>query len=138
MVEEWPITSYRRAECATFRKTREEFGGYSNFAAGYPLAVIGRPIRTAEALYQACRFPHLPELQLAIIELPNPFTAKLRAKAHYGESRADWETARLAVMRWCLRVKLVQHAERFGGLLLASGDWPIVADSARDDFWGAI
>jgi hypothetical protein len=41
-------------------------------------------------------------------------------------------------MRWCLRVKLVQNWEKFGQLLLQTGDKPIVEDSSKDDFWGAI
>ncbi len=138
MPSEWPIVTYRRTACATFRKTREEFGGYSNFAGGFPLEVNGVAIRTSEALYQACRFPHLPEVQAAIIEQKNPFHAKLIAKARYGLSRPDWEAVRVEVMRWCLRVKLAQHRSTFGALLLASKERPIVEDSHRDDFWGAV
>jgi hypothetical protein len=40
-------------------------------------------------------------------------------------------------MRWCLRVKFVQHRAEFGHLLMATGDAPIVEESHRDVFWGA-
>jgi type I restriction enzyme, S subunit len=40
-------------------------------------------------------------------------------------------------MRWCLRVKLASHWTIFSRLLLATGDKPIVEQSAKDDFWGA-
>ncbi len=40
-------------------------------------------------------------------------------------------------MRWCLRVKLAQHYEEFGRLLLATEDRPIVEQSRKDDYWGA-
>lgn len=40
-------------------------------------------------------------------------------------------------MRWCLRVKLAQHYDEFGRLLLATKDYPIVEQSRRDDYWGA-
>jgi hypothetical protein len=40
-------------------------------------------------------------------------------------------------MWWCLRVKLAQNFERFGGELFITGDKPIVEESANDMFWGA-
>lgn len=40
-------------------------------------------------------------------------------------------------MRWALAVKLACNLERFGALLLTSGDLPIVEESHRDVFWGA-
>ena len=40
-------------------------------------------------------------------------------------------------MRWCLRIKLAQNREKFGELLLSTGDQMIVEESKRDDFWGA-
>ena len=40
-------------------------------------------------------------------------------------------------MRWCLRVKLAQHWQNFGNLLLSTGNKPIVEESRKDDFWGA-
>ena len=52
--------TYDRANSAIFLKTREKHGGLSNMAGGFPLVVNGTEIRTSEALYQACRFPHLP------------------------------------------------------------------------------
>jgi hypothetical protein len=34
-------------------------------------------------------------------------------------------------------VKLAQNWQTFGALLRSTGDWPIVEESRRDDFWGA-
>jgi ribA/ribD-fused uncharacterized protein len=130
--------TYPRAECVSFRRTKEEFGGFSNMAPGFPLVVNGVAIRTSEALYQACRFPHLPEIQKLIIGEKSPMTAKDVAKQHINQSRADWDTVRVQAMRWCLRVKLTQNYEKFGSLLLRTGVKPIVEDSRKDDFWGAI
>jgi len=67
--------TYNRLECITFRKTAEKFGGLSNMAGGYLLNVNGVKILTSEALYQACRFPHLPEVQRLIIAERSPMTA---------------------------------------------------------------
>ncbi|MGC1199354.1 MAG: NADAR family protein [Geitlerinemataceae cyanobacterium] len=129
--------TYRRQESITFRKTTEPFGGLSNMAGGYPLFVNGIKILTSEALYQACRFPHLPDVQQLIIAERSPMTAKMKTKPYRDNSRPDWEFVRTRVMRWCLQVKLVQNWDKFSQLLLETGDLPIVEDSWKDDFWGA-
>jgi type I restriction enzyme S subunit len=129
--------SYRRDECAIFLKTHERYGGLSNMAGGYPLSINGIRILTSEALYQACRFPHLPDVQKLIIGQASPMTAKMKSKPNQKDSRPDWNDVRVLIMRWCLRVKLAQHWEKFGDLLLSTGNQPIVEESYRDPFWGA-
>lgn len=129
------IYSYRNS--IVFKKTKEEFGGLSNMAAGYPLIINGVSIRTSEAIYQCCRFPHLPEVQRTIINEKSPMTAKMRSKPHRDKSREDWLDIRIIVMRWCLRVKLFQNWDKFSTLLKSTGDLPIVEESNRDSFWGA-
>jgi len=129
--------TYNRRECVTFRKTAERFGGLSNMAGGYLLNVNGVRILTSEALYQACRFPHLPEVQRQIIAERSPMTAKMKSKPYRDNSRSDWDIVRTKIMRWCLQVKLVQNWDKFSKLLLETEDLPIVEDSRKDDFWGA-
>lgn len=129
--------SYHRAESAVFLKTREKYGGLSNMAGGFPLVVNGEAIRTSEALYQSCRFPHRPELQHEIIAQKSPMTAKMKGKPYRHISRPDWDAVRVKIMRWCLQVKLAQNWDKFSELLLETGDMPIVEHSRRDDFWGA-
>jgi ribA/ribD-fused uncharacterized protein len=129
--------TYNRFECVSFRTTDGKFGGLSNMAPGFPLSVNGISIRTSEALYQACRFPHLPDVQALIIAESSPMTAKMKSKPFRKESRADWDAVRVKVMRWCLRVKLAHNWDKFSNLLVATGDSPIVEDSRKDDFWGA-
>lgn len=128
---------YHRDQCITFLKTAEQFGGLSNMAGGYPLLINNISILTSEALYQACRFPHKPEIQKIILAQRSPMTAKMKSKPHITESRSDWNNVRIPIMWWCLRVKLAQHWEKFGNLLLSTGDKPIVEISYRDQFWGA-
>ncbi len=128
---------YDRRNCVVFLKTNEEYGGLSNMAGGYPLNVNGVPILTAEALYQACRFPHLPQIQRIIIAQNSPMTAKMKSKPYRQDSRSDWDRIRIKVMRWCLRVKLAQNWDKFSQLLLSTQDKPIVEQSSRDLFWGA-
>jgi len=129
--------SYKRANSVVFLKTKEAFGGLSNMAGGYPLRVNGVRMLTSEALYQACRFPHLPDVQRLIIEERSPMTAKMKTKPHRTNSRGDWFQVRVKIMRWCLRVKLAQNWRKFSELLLETGDRPIVEQSRKDDFWGA-
>jgi ribA/ribD-fused uncharacterized protein len=131
------VRLYRRDEAITFRKTTEDFGGLSNMAPGFPIRLLGHRIRTSEALYQACRFPHLPEVQRLIVAENSPMTAKMRSKPHRHDSRPDWDDVRVPIMKWCLRLKLLNNWSRFSGLLLATGDRPIVEDSRKDDYWGA-
>jgi len=131
------LRTYQRAEVVVFHKTKESFGGLSNMASGFLLRVNGVRILTSEALYQACRFPHLPDVQREIIGQHSPMTAKMKSKPHQKESRPDWDQVRTKVMRWCLRVKLAQNYEEFGRLLLATKDRPIVEQSRKDDYWGA-
>jgi len=130
--------TYRADEIVSFRKTGEEFGGLSNMAPGYPIHVADVSLRTAEALYQACRFPHIPEIQRIIVGEASPMTAKMRSKPYRKDSRESWDEIRVPIMKWCLRVKLAQNWNRFGDLLERTGDMPIVEDSRKDDFWGAI
>ncbi len=131
------LRTYSRTDVVVFYKTKERFGGLSNMAAGYPLKIHGVRIHTAEALYQAFRYPHLPDVQKEIIGQHSPMTAKMKSKPHRKDSRSDWEDVRYKVMRWCLRVKLAQHYKEFGRLLLATRDRPIVEQSRKDDYWGA-
>lgn len=137
-MEEGENGVYHWARCAVFRKTHEAFGGLSNMATGYPLVVNQVSISSSEALYQACRYPRLPDIQRLIIEERSPWMAKMKGKPYRDQSRPDWEQVKVRIMRWCLRVKLAQNWSSFGDLLRSTGDRPIVEDSSRDDFWGAI
>jgi ribA/ribD-fused uncharacterized protein len=128
---------YVRREVVVVYKTKEDFGGLSNMASDYPLQINAVRILTTEALYQACRFPHLPDVQREIIVQHSPMTAKMKSRLHRTDSRPDWDDIRYKVMRWCLRVKLTQNYEEFGRLLLATRDRPIVEQSRKDDYWGA-
>ena len=131
------IRKYNRTDSAVFLKTKEKYGGLSNMAGGFPLRVNGVDIRTSEALYQACRFPLLPDIQDKIIAERSPMTAKMKGKPYRQNSRPDWDAVRVKIMRWCLQVKLVQNWDKFSDALLETGDLPIVEHSRRDDFWGA-
>lgn len=130
--------TFKRSECIVFHKTKEAFGDLSNMVAGYPIKIDGTHILTSEALYQACRFPHRPEVQKEIIEAASPMTAKMKGKPHRTDSRPDWDEQRVAIMEWCLRVKLAMNRTEFSRFLLATKQKAIVEQSAKDPFWGAL
>lgn len=137
MSETQPRT-YQIKDVIRFRKTAEDFGGLSNMAPGFPIVILGHRVRTSEALYQACRFPHLPEVQQMILNEGSPMTAKMRSKPYRKDTRQDWDDVRVKVMKWCLRVKLINNWCKFSELLLSTGIYPIVEDSRKDSYWGAI
>lgn len=128
---------YESAQCAVFHRVREAFGGLSNMAGGFPLVVNGCVFPTSEALYQAFRFPHRPDLQALIAAQASPMTAKQVARQYNDSTRPDWMSVRVAVMRWCLRAKLIQHPRTFGEILDQTDGMPIVEKSTKDTFWGA-
>jgi ribA/ribD-fused uncharacterized protein len=132
------IRTYDRNSSIVFLKTQDRYGGLSNMAGGYPICINDIRILTSEALYQACRFPHHPEVQKLIISQTSPMTAKMRSKPFRSESRADWMRVRVRIMRWCLTAKLLNNWTSFSSLLLETKDHPIVEESRRDRFWGAV
>lgn len=129
---------YYPDDCAVFRETKKKWGGLSNMAAGFHLEVNETHIRTSEALYQSCRYPHMPDVQNYIIGECSPISAKMKSKKYHKQSRLDWFKVRVGIMKWCLRVKLAQNFLTFGDLLLSTGDKPIVEKKTRrTDFWAA-
>jgi ribA/ribD-fused uncharacterized protein len=123
----------------SFRKTSEEWGGFSNMAAGFPIVVNNVEWRTSEALYQALRFPDFPEVQELIRTEKSPMSAKMVSKPHrHQSSRKDWDVVRIDLMYWCLRVKLTCNFNKFGELLRKSRNAEIVENSSKDRFWGAV
>lgn len=136
-LQDYLMPKYELANVVSFRRTNEPFGGLSNMASGYPLIVNGIRFSTSEALYQACKFPDHPNLQSLIINESSPMTAKMRVKPFKDKIRQDWLDVRVAIMEWCLCVKLYQHPSGFGELLLSTNGKAIVEDSWKDTFWGA-
>jgi ribA/ribD-fused uncharacterized protein len=129
---------YRRKEVVSFRTTSGIHGALSNMAPGFPVLLNGMRIRSVEALYQALRFPHLPEAQREIVQQHSPMTAKMVSRRFIDQTRDDWSDVKIPIMRWCLRLKLAQNWQAFSEALLATGDQPIVEDSRNDPFWGAM
>lgn len=128
---------YRVSDCISFRKTSEPFGGLSNMAPGYKIWINNTEILTGEALYQSCRFPENPEIQSEIFKQHSPMCAKEISRKYMYLTRNNWETDRIKIMKWVLRVKLIYNWYTFGDLLKSTGTKAIVEYSNKDTFWGA-
>jgi ribA/ribD-fused uncharacterized protein len=112
-------------------------------AAGYPLVINGHLFRTSEALYQAFRYADDRSedgelIQELIRREKSPMAAKMVSKKYHSLSRDDWDFTRVKIMDWCLRAKLLAHWDKFSALLLSTGSLPIVEESHKDRFWGAV
>ena len=132
------IKYYARDKVASFRKAKDQFGGFSNMAGGYPMIINGHTIHSSEAIYQACKFPHMPDLQKKILEEKSGFTAKLVQKPYKDNTRKDWDRIKVDVMDWAIRIKLMQNYDKMIKLFQDSESKEIVEDSSKDAYWGAI
>lgn len=131
------LFTYNKHDVLSFAKTTGKFGGLSNMAADYVLFVNETVIPNTEALYQACKFSLYPNIQRLIIEESNPIISKRISRHYQSLVRSDWEEIKFTVMEWCIRLKLLQNWDRFGGLLKESGTSVIVEYSTKDGIWGA-
>lgn len=132
------IRTYLLSESVVFRKTKEEWGGLSNMAAGFPININETIIPTSEHLYQACRFPDYPELQWDIINEKSPMKAKWIGRANIKLTRPDWDDLQFKIMEWSIKVKLFQNWDSFSDLLRATNDKNIVELTPKPKIWGAV
>lgn len=129
---------YQPSEVAAFSSTKGEFGGLSNMAPGFAIRVNDVIIPTAEALYQACRFPLFPDIQKEIIEQHSPMTAKMMSRKYLDKTRQDWESIKYDIMYWVLQVKLSQNFDKFSKVLTDTGKRAIVEVSKKDKDWAVM
>lgn len=131
------VRKYEQSKVITFSSTKGKFGGLSNMAPGYSLFVNEVNIPNSEALYQACRFPLFPDIQEEIISKKSPMDAKKISRKYIKYTRQDWESVKFDIMRWSLKVKLIQNNDIFSDLLKLTENKTIVEYSTKDKVWGA-
>ena len=136
----WEWQGARHETTAVIYKVDGEYGDLSNLSNGFPLTVAGIDLKSSEALYQACKYPHKAEWQREILDARHAMEAKMKARkdGRPKECRPDWEAVKVQVMHWVLRVKLAQHPRRIAALVRWSGTGPLVEQSRKDRFWGAV
>lgn len=121
---------------AAFKRSRDQWGEFSNMCGGYPLDVNGIKFQSSEGLYQALKFPYDVEHQKLIAVANSGYSAKVVAYASDALPRADWDNSRIDAMRLTLAIKFSQHPKLID-VLMSTGDCPIVENSSKDKFWGA-
>ena len=131
-------TVYHMDQCAAFKRSRDKFGKLSNMTGGFPLEVNGITFQSPEGLYQALKFPRQPKLQERIADQRSGMDAKKAAYSPGGRIVPDWDSIRVQAMLYTTTVKLAQHPSAFAHALLEAGHLPIVENSSRDSFWGAV
>lgn len=125
------------------RRVRDPFGCLGNMSP-HPVSYhgAGGEFATAEALFQALRFPRDSQTREEIRMTRSPMAAKAHAKQNIALMHVVPRSAQdLENMRFVLALKVVRHAEVKSGLL-STGDRRIVEDcSARQTesglYWGA-
>lgn len=106
----------------------------SNFSA-FSIVRGGLTFPTSEHAYQWEKFPHLPELQQAIVTAKSAHEAFKIAEANKERVRTDWPLVKVPTMRNILHIKADQH-EYVSRKLDATDDRILIENSWRDDFWG--
>ncbi|WP_255521417.1 NADAR family protein [Chromobacterium sp. ASV23] len=131
------IRKYPVEGVASFYRTDELYGDFSNMARQFPLLVNGKRIGSSEALYQSLKYPSRPDIQRFIIHAGSPIESK-RVCAPFGSDvREDWLDIRVYVMKMVVSIKYLQYQKHFSRIFEISGDMPIVEISSFDQFWGA-
>lgn len=130
--------SYIKGEVASFFRTSETFGAFSNMHAGFPFRIASCDVYSTEALYQALRFPHLPDFQKEIINQEKPVPAKRHSYKRVTDTRPDWFEQNFNIMRYVLEIKCAFYPEEMRVLFAKTAGKSIVEISSRDDFWGTF
>ena len=129
---------YAKDQVCSFRFSRAVWGAFSNFQ---PLAVpiVAGPwvFLSSEALYQAAKFAGRPDVQQRIAEVPTAREAAAVGRTPGLGIDPGWNTQRVDVMRWVLRMKREANAAGIDAVLAATGARPIVEISTHDPWWGA-
>ncbi len=132
------MNEYKEKDCVTFndKRTKDQFGGLSNFASGFPLKVGDLTFKTPQHLLEVCKFPDHPDVQDTIVKQVNQIFITGITKDNLEKVRADWDDVKDSVMEWILTLKYTQH-EAFKTVLEKTGSKTIVNRSGVDKYWGA-
>ena len=109
------------------------FGDFSNFAR-FGVWLDGAWWPTAEHFFQAQKFEdaaHRERIRRAL----TPKRAAEMGRTREVPPRADWDEARVEVMRRVVTTKFLAHPGP-RELLLSTGDRPLVESAPGDAFWG--
>ena len=112
-----------------------EFYPFDNFSS-FKVEWNGYLFSSVEEAYQAASFMGSDEeLVEKIKKLHSADEAQRIAYANRDKRREDWDDVKISIMEELLRLKIEQNPY-VKKKLLQTGDYMIVEDSPKDDFWG--
>lgn len=109
--------------------------GWLTALSAHPIEIDGQVWATAEHYYQAQKFAD-ERIRQAIAAAPNAHAAKIVSKQYKSARRADWDDAKVDIMRQAFREKFKQHPQ-LAQQLVATGDAILVEVNIHDPFWGS-
>jgi ribA/ribD-fused uncharacterized protein len=112
----------------------QDFYVLSNFSA-FRVNWMGQWYDTAEAAYQASKFPNNPMLQYMIRTALSAHEAFKIAQESQILISIEWYEHRVRSMQGIIRAKTQQHDYVYRKLM-DTGTRELIEDSWRDDFWG--
>jgi len=143
------MKTWNKKDCIIFFTAKMPYFELSNMYHKMPIRIGEYVFNSSEALYQACKYPKeleiLPKtskttianVRERILKAKTPMQAKMTQKCAVDYARANWDSIKDDVMLSVLVLKLNQH-EKFKSVLLSTLDKPIVEQSRKDTYWGAI
>lgn len=134
MSELTPVECHGLDTAEMVRFYEHDFYPLSNFSA-FRIKWKGITFDTSEMVYHHEKFPHRPDIQKFLLNLPSSHEVFKAAGSYKGLERPDWNLVRVPIMHQILLAKVDQH-EYVRRKLLATGDRILVEDSWRDGFWG--
>ena len=112
-----------------------EFYPFDNFSS-FKVEWNGYLFASVEEAYQAASFMGSDdELVEKIKKSHSADEAQRIAYANRDKRREDWDDVKISIMEELLRLKIEQNPY-VKKKLLQTGDYMIVEDSPKDDFWG--
>ena len=112
-----------------------EFYPFDNFSS-FKVEWNGYLFSSVEEAYQAASFMGSDEELVEKIKKSHSADEAQRiAYANRDKRREDWDDVKISIMEELLRLKIKQNPY-VKKKLLQTGDYMIVEDSPKDDFWG--
>ena len=112
-----------------------EFYPFDNFSS-FKVEWNGYLFASVEEAYQAASFMGSDEELVEKIKKSHSADEAQRiAYANRDKRREDWDDVKISIMEELLRLKIEQN-HYVKKKLLQTGDYMIVEDSPKDDFWG--
>ena len=112
-----------------------EFYPFDNFSS-FKVEWTGYLFASVEEAYQAASFMGSDEELVEKIKKSHSADEAQRiAYANRDKRREDWDDVKISIMEELLRLKIEQNPY-VKKKLLQTGDYMIVEDSPKDDFWG--